>query len=78
VDPPPILPFARADTLGSLTDLLAIIALTTFAGTVHAIPFFTGIGFGPGASMSRAYGVSPDGTTVVGTTGTELDACAAY
>lgn len=58
--------------------LLTITALVTLASTAHAIPFFTGIGFAPGESTSRAYGVSPDGRTVVGTTGSERDSFAAY
>lgn len=59
-------------------NLLAITVLATFTGAAHAVPFFTGIGFAPGDSISRAYGISPDGTMVVGATGSESDSFAAY
>ncbi len=59
-------------------NLLALAALSTFTCAAHAIPFLVGIGFGPGDTFSRAYGVSADGTTVVGTSGFLDDSMAAY
>lgn len=48
---------------------------TACAGVVSAQPTFTGLGFLPGLTSSRAYGVSADGRYVVGesTTGGSVD-----
>ena len=41
------------------------------AGPASAGPSFTGLGFLPGASSSRASGISANGTVVIGYSGTE-------
>src|SRR5690606_35378993 len=56
---------------------VAVVASTTTI-SAHAVPFFTGIGFAPGEPVSRAHGISPDGTTVVGMAGSELGGFSTY